>query len=156
LTVSVPDAVPTVVGVNVTEIVQFLPAAREEPQVLFTAKGLPVPVAMLLMEIAAVVLFVRVKFLAALVLLTATLPKLRLVVLSDTWADAAREVRRRNKATRMPARERVRTMFSPVSANWLDLPPRSGVILLDLQSAKAGQTTSRQRELLGQPREMVV
>ena len=83
--VSVPDTAPKVVGAKVTEIVQDLLAARDEPQVvLLTAKGLPVPVVILVMEIAAVVLFVTVTFLAALVLLTAMLPKLRLAVFSDT------------------------------------------------------------------------
>jgi hypothetical protein len=77
--VSVPVTVPKAVGAKVTEIVQDLPAARDEPQVvLLTAKGLPVAVVMPVMEIVAV--FVTVTFLAALVLLTATFPKLRLVV----------------------------------------------------------------------------
>ena len=118
LIVSVPEIVPKAVGVNVTEIVQFLLAPRDEPQVvLLTANGLPIPVVMLVMEIAAAVLFVTVTLLAALVLLTATLPKLRLVVLRDTWEYAEREVIRTNKVNRTLARERVRMIFSPVSAN---------------------------------------
>jgi hypothetical protein len=65
--------------------VQLFAAPSDEPQVeLLTANALPVPVEMLIMEIAAVVLFVNVTFLAALVLFTATLPKLRVVRFSDT------------------------------------------------------------------------
>ena len=85
LIVSVPDAAPKADGVNVTGIVQDLPAPSDVPQVvLLTANGLPVPTVMLVMEIAAAVLFVRVAFLGALVLLTAPLPKLRLAGLAET------------------------------------------------------------------------
>lgn len=80
---ALPETVPKADGVNVTEIVQDLPAARDEPQVvLLTANGLPVPVEMLVMEIAAVVF--TVTLFAVAVLFTTTLPKLKLVGLSDT------------------------------------------------------------------------
>jgi len=86
VTVSVPLMGPTAVGVNVKEIVQDLPAASRETQVvLLTANGPPVPVVMRVMEMAAVVLFVTVAFFAALVLLIKRLPKERLVGETDTW-----------------------------------------------------------------------
>lgn len=84
LIASVPDAAPKADGVNATEIAQDFPAPSDEPQVvLLTANGLPVAVVMLVMGIAAVVLFVTVAFLATLALLTATLPKLRLAGLTE-------------------------------------------------------------------------
>ena len=84
VTVSVPEAVPTAVGVNVTEIVQ-LPAASDELHVvLLIANGLPVPV-LPVMEMVALELLVTVTFFAALGLLTATLPKERLAGETDTW-----------------------------------------------------------------------
>jgi hypothetical protein len=74
------------VGVKVTEIVQDFRAPSEEPQVvLLTAKGPPVPAVTPVMETAAVVLLVIVALFAVLVLLTATLPKERLVGETDTW-----------------------------------------------------------------------
>jgi hypothetical protein len=86
VTVSVPEMAPTAAGVNVKEIVQDLPAARDEPQVvLLTANGPPVPVVMPVMEMAAVVLLATVAFFAVLVLLTAILPKERLAGETDTW-----------------------------------------------------------------------
>jgi hypothetical protein len=89
--VSVPVTVPKAVAAKVTEIVQDLPAARDGPHVVLeTANGLPVFVGVILvMEIAAAVLFVTVTFLAALVLLTAILPKLSVVGVTD-WARAGR------------------------------------------------------------------
>ena len=84
--VSVPETATKAVGVNVTVIVLNFPAASEEPQVvLLTAKGPPVPAVMPIMETAAVVLLVIVALFAVLVLLTATLPKERLVGETDTW-----------------------------------------------------------------------
>jgi hypothetical protein len=82
--VSVPDADPKAVGVNVTEIVQLLPAPSDEPHVvLLIANGPAVPV---VMEMEAVVLLLTVAFFAALLLLTGTLPKERLVGDRETWA----------------------------------------------------------------------
>jgi hypothetical protein len=88
-TVNVPDEVPKAIGVNVRETVQLLREASVEPQVVIaTANGLPVLMAMLVMEIVAAVPLVIVAFLEVLVLLTATLPKDRLVGETDTWPNA--------------------------------------------------------------------
>ena len=67
--VTTPVKVPVDVGLNVTEIVHFLPAKTVLPQVLVCAKG-PV-VVMLVMFSVAVPVLVRVAFLTALVVPTA-------------------------------------------------------------------------------------
>lgn len=74
VTLSVPVTLPSAVGVNVMLIVQFLPAAKVDPQVVAdTAKG--GVAAMLLMVSVPVTAFVKVTVFAALVSSTAWLPK---------------------------------------------------------------------------------
>ena len=72
-----PFRLPVAVGVNVTEIAHVPEAATEVPQVLVWLKS-PLAV-MLVMESAAVPVLVRVMLCAALVVLSAWLPKVRLV-----------------------------------------------------------------------------
>jgi hypothetical protein len=91
--------------VNVTEIVHFLPAAIELPQVFVCAKF---PLATMLV-IASIVLpvLVKITFLAALVEPTTTLPKFRDVAESETVCADANAVSNRNAAAatqRMPLR----------------------------------------------------
>ena len=79
--VRAPLKLPALAGVNVTLIVQLAPAATLVPQVLVWAKSpalVPLRV-MLVMLRVALPLLVRVTELAALVVPTAWLPKLRLV-----------------------------------------------------------------------------
>jgi hypothetical protein len=65
--VSVPVLAPVVVGVKLTLIVQFFPAATELPQVLVCEKS---PAIEILRVKSAEPLFVRVTFLTGLVVLT--------------------------------------------------------------------------------------
>jgi hypothetical protein len=73
--VTAPLSAPVAVGVNVTEITHFFPGKTELPQVLISAKG--ALATMLLIVSVAVPVLVRLTFFAAVVLPTATLPKLR-------------------------------------------------------------------------------
>jgi len=83
--VSVPVAAPIAVGENVTPTTQLAPAAMLVPQVLLaTAK--PALATMPLKLSAALARFVSVTVLAALVLPTASVPKLRLLEESVTGA----------------------------------------------------------------------
>ena len=86
LSVMLSEAVrlPLAEGVNVTLIVQWAPAASDLPQVLVSAKLLPlVPVrARLVMLKAALPVFLRVTVCAVLVVPTCWLPKARLVGLT--------------------------------------------------------------------------
>ena len=80
--VTEPTALPAVVGVKVTLMVQVPPAATGEPQVLVCAKG-----AVAVIEDrfrAAVPLFVTVTVCGALVAFTVSEPKLRRLAESDT------------------------------------------------------------------------
>ena len=76
--VRTPVVEPSAVGVNVTPIVQFAPAAMLVPQVLLaTANG---PVAVILVKLSATFKrFVTLRFFTALVSPTAIFPKLKLV-----------------------------------------------------------------------------
>ena len=95
---------PNIVGLNVTEIVHFLPANTVLPHVLVSANG-PVTV-MPLMDNVAVPVLVSVTFLVALVVPTATLPKVRVVAESVTFCAVAATVNTRNATlgNRMGAR----------------------------------------------------
>jgi hypothetical protein len=75
--VIVPGWLPVAVGLNVTLIVQFPPAATEAPQVLVCEYG--ALAAMLVMLNEAVPVLVRVTGCAALDVFTVWLPKLRVV-----------------------------------------------------------------------------
>ena len=76
--VSVPVAAPVAVGVNVTPTIQLTPAARLVPQVLLAIAN--APVAPMLEKFRAMLpRFASVTVLAALVLPTARVPKLRLL-----------------------------------------------------------------------------
>jgi hypothetical protein len=98
-TVNVPDAAPKAVGANVREILQLLREDSVELQVvLLTANGLPAFVLMLEIEIVAVVPLVSVAILEVLVLLTATLPKDKLVGVTDTWPSTGKP-QVKNRAT---------------------------------------------------------
>src|ERR1700683_28898 len=85
--VTTPAADPNAVGLNVTEIVHFLPANTVLPQVLVSANG-PVTV-MPLIDNVAVPVFVKMTILTALVVPTATLLKVRVVAESVTFCAAA-------------------------------------------------------------------
>src|SRR5579863_5634266 len=87
VTVRVPVAAPVAVGLKVTLIVQLLLAASEVPQLLVSAKA-PLT-AMLLMVMALEVPLFSVTLCAVLVVFTVTLPKDRLVGLSETVPEAA-------------------------------------------------------------------
>ena len=88
--VTTPVADPDVVGLNVTEIVHFLPANTMLPHVLVSANG---PVTVIpLMDNVAVPVLVRMTFLAALVVPTATLPKSRLLAERVTFCAVAAAV----------------------------------------------------------------
>lgn len=75
--VSVPVAVPSAVGVNVTLTAQVPPAATLDPQVFVEIPNGPLIVTLLRLS-AAFSRLVKVTVLAALVSFTAMLPKLRL------------------------------------------------------------------------------
>ncbi len=98
------ERLPLVVGSKVTLIVQLPPAATELPQVLVSAKspGLAPASAMLETLSAAVPLLVRVAVSVPLVVLTASLPKARLVG-------------ERPAATVVPVPERLRDWGLPVA-----------------------------------------
>ena len=76
VTLTVPVMVPTAVGAKLTVIVQLLPAARLEPQVLVTVYFLLM--VMLVIVSAAVPVLVRVTFCPALIVLMICCPKVRL------------------------------------------------------------------------------
>ena len=82
LIVTVPDAAPVTVGVKVTEIVHFFPAATEVPHVFVCANG-PL-VVMLVIESETAPVLVSVTFFVVLVVLTTTFPKVRDVGESET------------------------------------------------------------------------
>jgi len=92
--VTTPEADPNIVGLNVTEIVHFLPANTVLPQVLVSANG-PVTVKPLIDKVAVPVL-VSVTFLTALVVPIATLPKVSVVAESVTVCAAAAAVSNEN------------------------------------------------------------
>src|ERR1700683_4036016 len=96
--VTTPVADPNAAGLNVTEIVHFLPANTVLPQVLVSANG-PVTV-MPLMDNVAVPVLVGITFLAALVVPTATLPKVRVVAERVTFCALAAAVSNRNASAR--------------------------------------------------------
>ena len=87
VTVIVPVRVPATVGVKVTLMLQFEPAAREVPQVLVCAKS-PL-LAMLVIDKLAVPVLLNVIFCAALVVPTFWLPNVRLVGLSEATGPLA-------------------------------------------------------------------
>src|SRR5579864_4664087 len=76
-TLSAPFRAPVVVGVKVTWIAQFAPAANVLPQLFVCAKSPLAP--MLLIVSGPVPVLLKVTVCAVLVLLTPTFPKFRLV-----------------------------------------------------------------------------
>lgn len=104
--VTAPVADPNVVGLNVTEIVHFLPANTVLPQVLVSANG-PVT-AMLVIVSGAVPVLVRITFLTALLVPTTTLPKFRLVAESVT--DCAVAAGTSDKNARQGSKSTVRNL----------------------------------------------
>jgi hypothetical protein len=85
--INVPATAPGTAGVKVTPTEQLAPAARADPHVLLAmAKGLPAETDIPVSVSAVLSLLVTVTVLAALVLLTASEPKLRLLEENVTGA----------------------------------------------------------------------
>ena len=114
-----PVRVPVVVGLKVTEIMQFPPAATELPQVLVWAKS-PLAAILVMLNVELPV-FVSVTFWAGVVLLTYIEPKFRLVGDRLTTGAVARAAPPKDNKSPEPSMKRRALRFSIVA----QVPPIS-------------------------------